>query len=235
VLNYTFGESILTYAMSLKNIYDHLTTIRSTKISHMSKEDKGILAQLATELDAGTASQLILRTAPNSGHSFKTFETARLWLQHLESRGQTPKLLLLAVREIAKIYEINLVYQPVQHIYQETPRQATSYNGSGQELAAEPPRRISLCCDTLIGKSSTDTLTDKTLSPLPAYEHQKEPIQKLQEDSDEDKCVICLDNKANHVIIECGHVALCGDCTKGLKNCPICRNIITRTIKIYTC
>ena len=45
-------------------------------------------------------------------------------------------------------------------------------------------------------------------------------------------CVICMEEKKNHVFIPCGHVVCCGKCTK-VSNCPICREPITHVQKIY--
>ena len=42
----------------------------------------------------------------------------------------------------------------------------------------------------------------------------------------EDKCVICLTNPPNILFCNCGHLALCVECSKtgeSLENCPICK------------
>ena len=42
----------------------------------------------------------------------------------------------------------------------------------------------------------------------------------------EDKCVICLTNPPNILFCNCGHLALCVECSKAgenLENCPICK------------
>lgn len=51
-------------------------------------------------------------------------------------------------------------------------------------------------------------------------------------------CVICLDNKATHVLIPCGHLALCNDCAKNrlsdLHNiCPLGRCVFQDAIKVF--
>jgi E3 ubiquitin-protein ligase RGLG len=52
--------------------------------------------------------------------------------------------------------------------------------------------------------------------------------------SDESICAICLVNKANGVIIECGHtICFDGDCKNKITTCHICRKNITKIIKLY--
>jgi hypothetical protein len=48
----------------------------------------------------------------------------------------------------------------------------------------------------------------------------------------ETECVICIEQKDLMLYIPCGHVGVCGDCDKYLKQrqCPICRSIITKTL-----
>ena len=52
----------------------------------------------------------------------------------------------------------------------------------------------------------------------------------------EDECVICLTNPPNILFCNCGHVALCVECSKtgeSLEKCPICKteNTILRIIE----
>lgn len=55
------------------------------------------------------------------------------------------------------------------------------------------------------------------------------------DDSDTDNdltCVICLTNKKNHIVPNCGHVVACGKCAKKIKDkCPICRSPFTGDLK----
>ena len=55
-------------------------------------------------------------------------------------------------------------------------------------------------------------------------------LNKLQNDHE---CKVCLDKRSNCVIMECGHICCCLDCSGGLKNCPICRGVVTKIQKIY--
>ena len=48
------------------------------------------------------------------------------------------------------------------------------------------------------------------------------------------KCVICLDKSSTHAVRPCGHLVACSDCAENLsKECPICRCIISDTLKIF--
>jgi len=46
-------------------------------------------------------------------------------------------------------------------------------------------------------------------------------------------CVVCMDAPFETVFLECGHLACCMNCSTKLKNCPICRNQISRIIPIF--
>ena len=62
-------------------------------------------------------------------------------------------------------------------------------------------------------------------------------IRTIQEDYShiiqyiESECVICMENKKLNLYIPCGHVCVCLECDKKLKNriCPICRSNISHT------
>ena len=50
------------------------------------------------------------------------------------------------------------------------------------------------------------------------------------------KCVICLDKPLLIALKPCGHVCACHKCAKKLPvhgECPICRTVITGTLKVY--
>lgn len=46
-------------------------------------------------------------------------------------------------------------------------------------------------------------------------------------------CSICWEREKNCVILECGHMCSCVECTKPLKECPICRQNITRAVRVF--
>ena len=61
-------------------------------------------------------------------------------------------------------------------------------------------------------------------------EHLKIVNEKLKL---EITCITCLDNPRNIVILPCGHICCCHICTPRLDFCPICRQFIRGTVKIY--
>lgn len=62
--------------------------------------------------------------------------------------------------------------------------------------------------------------------PMSAAESSKELTS-------EDVCKVCLDAEANCAFIECGHIVSCLNCAKLLTRCPICRETIKRTLRVY--
>lgn len=74
----------------------------------------------------------------------------------------------------------------------------------------------------------------------PVY-HQSEQLEIVQnqqfEDSNEDrlipKCSICLDNNCSIVLIPCGHACVCHSCCSSLRNCPICRRVVSSHQILY--
>ena len=51
---------------------------------------------------------------------------------------------------------------------------------------------------------------------------------QLHDCTDENgECVICFDNAANILFVDCGHVAVCAVCAAQLTACPVCRKRIS--------
>lgn len=50
---------------------------------------------------------------------------------------------------------------------------------------------------------------------------------------DQKFCVVCMNKKANHALVPCGHMSYCGPCCKKLKQCGICRKNINTFIQIF--
>ncbi|XP_018326197.1 E3 ubiquitin-protein ligase RNF34 [Agrilus planipennis] len=48
-----------------------------------------------------------------------------------------------------------------------------------------------------------------------------------------DCCKICMDAPLECVILECGHIATCVECGKQLSECPICRQYVSRVVRIF--
>jgi len=50
---------------------------------------------------------------------------------------------------------------------------------------------------------------------------------------EQEQCVICYDRRIDAVLLECGHLAVCVVCTKNLRDCPICRRLVSRVVQIF--
>ena len=61
------------------------------------------------------------------------------------------------------------------------------------------------------------------------HQHQ----EQLSMERDKSICVICLDNTREMVLKPCNHYCLCSSCSKGLRECPLCKKKIQRTEKIF--
>ena len=51
------------------------------------------------------------------------------------------------------------------------------------------------------------------------------------------ECVICMSVLENKACIPCGHMCVCIDCSQQIegKECPICREHVTSTVRIFFC
>ncbi|GFY46161.1 mitochondrial E3 ubiquitin protein ligase 1 [Trichonephila inaurata madagascariensis] len=48
------------------------------------------------------------------------------------------------------------------------------------------------------------------------------------------KCVVCLEDPVEMIVLDCGHACLCFNCADhGLQTCPMCRMSINRLIPVY--
>lgn len=57
---------------------------------------------------------------------------------------------------------------------------------------------------------------------------------KCKETNENDNfCIICMKEPVNCTILECGHTGTCFTCSEELKECPICRQAVTRVIRIF--
>lgn len=57
----------------------------------------------------------------------------------------------------------------------------------------------------------------------------EKPSQIYTDDNVED-CIICMEEPKSTIFAPCGHFYSCQDCSKRIKQCPICRSHITSMI-----
>eukprot|EP00727_Mastigamoeba_balamuthi_P005292 m51a1_g14761 putative e3 ubiquitin-protein ligase rififylin (388) ;mRNA; r:343926-345757 len=81
----------------------------------------------------------------------------------------------------------------------------------------------------------------------PQPEHPRLVVQPREEDAAENEdvgdgvpnvpedscCKICMERQMDVIILWCGHVAICSECGKELKQCPICRQPIFKLQRFY--
>ena len=46
-------------------------------------------------------------------------------------------------------------------------------------------------------------------------------------------CKVCMDSEVSIVFLPCGHLCCCPSCAPALRNCPICRQLIRGTVRIF--
>jgi hypothetical protein len=56
--------------------------------------------------------------------------------------------------------------------------------------------------------------------------------------AEETMCVVCFDAPKDHIIVPCGHQCVCGACAQQLTKtrtpmCPVCREPIQQTMKVF--
>ena len=101
------------------------------------------------------------------------------------------------------------------------------------------------CYNELMSEIMSDVYSDyNDYSDEESYYSYNEELKKLNNkraispfeitEDEEKRCNICLTNKKNYACVPCGHLCLCGTCSKNInKNCPICNNGIDNIIRIF--
>lgn len=67
-----------------------------------------------------------------------------------------------------------------------------------------------------------------------ARQTETSDLNKTLDDIDEsDICKICMEEEINCVLLECGHQFTCVTCGRKMAECPICRQNVTRCVRIF--
>jgi len=112
------------------------------------------------------------------------------------------------------------------------------------ELEQERKGAAQLCGHELSGLSADElTSIQKTLAEAGQrlLEHQEQlritamRNAQIEKDLLEDRsvCCICYVEPINAVLMPCAHLCSCHACAEALKDCPICRSVITQIIQTY--
>nr|NP_001121594.1 zinc finger protein Ci-ZF(ZZ/RING)-1 [Ciona intestinalis]XP_018671186.1 zinc finger protein Ci-ZF(ZZ/RING)-1 isoform X2 [Ciona intestinalis]FAA00182.1 TPA: zinc finger protein [Ciona intestinalis] len=59
------------------------------------------------------------------------------------------------------------------------------------------------------------------------------PLANVESTEDSNSCTICMDRKINTVLSPCNHMLSCQECSKMLKQCPVCREPIDKRVKVF--
>jgi len=89
-------------------------------------------------------------------------------------------------------------------------------------------RLIDVSCGPMMEKWREDGFNGKVVGTLISGESLRN-----RSEEDTDTCKICFEKTIDSVILECGHSAICMECSKGLRTCPICRQPILRIVKVF--
>jgi len=82
----------------------------------------------------------------------------------------------------------------------------------------------------LVGLSKPETPSVQPSSTGPKIQSKED---KNDSDDDANSCVVCFDNPVEVVLLECGHLCLCSECSQKMNMCPVCRGSISRVVKVY--
>lgn len=83
--------------------------------------------------------------------------------------------------------------------------------------------------DKVNRKGMTPVNTAFALKQFPMYVS----LTRADVENPESKCVICTMVDRNTILTPCGHYNFCTKCVIGLADCPICRQKITATNRVY--
>lgn len=64
-------------------------------------------------------------------------------------------------------------------------------------------------------------------------EQTEDNPNKPEADVEKDVCKVCWDATINCVLLECGHMCACINCSKKLMECPICRQHVVRCVHVF--
>ena len=112
------------------------------------------------------------------------------------------------------------------------PPQDVSLNSSGATAMPQPSAPpLKLTAQQRELDTTSVEGTDSDTQVLQRELHQAN--EQLSIERDKSLCVICLDKTRELLLKPCNHYCLCATCSKGLRDCPVCKKKIQRTEKIF--
>ena len=91
---------------------------------------------------------------------------------------------------------------------------------------------------SLKNEKKNDTLSDNPLLCTLLCQHRFNFSWKIEKKNDKLSdnpllCALCFNEEKQICFETCGHVVCCASCSEELQNCPMCRSVIRKRIKIY--
>ena len=80
--------------------------------------------------------------------------------------------------------------------------------------------------------SKSQRREDATIKACPAQNSQT-IVTETTENESRNLCIICMNKERSMVYLPCSHLLTCSVCSPLSKQCPLCVQIITQTLKIY--
>ena len=122
-----------------------------------------------------------------------------------------------------------------QSQFKESKKQKQEINQQFTQLKEDFGKQLKSVQTTIGNLTKQQGLLFNLVLDLKHSNANSEQAQKQSEISDSNQeCRICLDKPSCFAFVPCGHICACEDCVKKLpKDCPICRNEITGTLKVY--
>ncbi len=90
---------------------------------------------------------------------------------------------------------------------------------------AEDPSTAALMQDAFQSVIDDITIQQAASAPAPA----SAPANQVVE------CTICMTAGATHAVVPCGHLCMCGSCSRSVQKCPICRGPVESLLRVYIC
>ncbi|XP_043386585.1 E3 ubiquitin-protein ligase LRSAM1 isoform X4 [Chelonia mydas] len=81
--------------------------------------------------------------------------------------------------------------------------------------------------------TSTETKGPAAPEPSTPREEILPSAPQLELDERKSECVVCMEQEAQMIFLNCGHVCCCRTCCEALRTCPLCRTDIVQRIRIF--
>ncbi|XP_073170569.1 E3 ubiquitin-protein ligase LRSAM1 isoform X2 [Lepidochelys kempii] len=81
--------------------------------------------------------------------------------------------------------------------------------------------------------TSTETKGPAAPEPSTPPEEILPSAPQLELDERKSECVVCMEQEAQMIFLNCGHVCCCRTCCEALHTCPLCRTDIVQRIRIF--